>query len=106
MFGRNAPADFAFRAGEAGGGLVVAADEEVAAAVQVFVVDVVGEAVVVRADFVVQAAAVVGEADFKVVGTLFFQLFVAVLERLGGERGVCSGNTAPSARAGVRCARR
>lgn len=85
VFGSDAPADFAFRAGEAGGGLVVAADEEVAAAVQVFVVDVVGEAVVVYADFVVQAAAVVGEADFKVVGTLFFQLFVAVLEGLDGK---------------------
>ena len=73
MFGRDVEADFAFYAGKAGGGLVVAADEEVAAAVQVFVVDVVGKAVVVGADFVVQAAAVVGDADFKIVGTLFFK---------------------------------
>ena len=72
MFGRDVEADFAFEAAEAGGGLVVAADEEVAAAVQVFVVDVVGKAVVVGADFVVQARAVVGDADFKIVGTLFF----------------------------------
>ncbi len=73
MFGRDVEADFAFEAGKASGGLVVAADEEIAAAVQVFVVDVVGKTVVIRADFVVQAAAVVGDADFKVVGALFFK---------------------------------
>ncbi len=85
VFGRDVEADFAFEAGKAGGGLVVAADEQVAAAVQVFVVDVVGKAVVVGADFVVQAAAVVGDADFKVVGTLGFEVFVAVLEGVGGQ---------------------
>ena len=73
MFGRDVEADFAFEAAEAGGGLVVAADEEITAAVKVFVVDVVGKTVVVGADFVVQAAAVVGDADFKIVGTLFFK---------------------------------
>ena len=73
MFGRDVETDFTFDAGKAGGGLVVAADEEITAAVKVFVVDVVGKTVVVGADFVVQAAAVVGDADFKIVGTLFFK---------------------------------
>ena len=85
MFGRDVETDFTFDAGKAGGGLVVAADEEITAAVKVFVVDVVGKTVVVGADFIVHPAAVVGDADFKIVGTLFFQGFVAVFEGVGGQ---------------------